>query len=453
MYTRNRNEGATLVLAIMFLAIFSALTVAMVTFSANSVQIADNQRHANAAYQAAESGLEIMRYWLSRFIMPKTTPTSEYLPTILGSLRSDLTAAGVTQIVVQEDGSIPAISLGVNTGSTFSAHLQMDANDPAILRLAVTGSRGQSARTIEVTFNMIPYEHPVFKYGVVTKGPLHFPQNPTLTGATQPWEADVYVDAPEMVAIDIGGNANFDGNFHLRNPEGQMCCSGDLQIGGETGQDALANHVFAGAEPVPFPTPEIQAFKSFATGPVVNPATMNLTKGLTLTNATIPAGTNPTFGGTVIIQGVLVIESPNIVTFGRNCQLNGVIVGDGSVGSPEDNQIRFAGNFATGPYPAGEAYAGLASLAGTSILAPGFATSFTGNFSVIDGVVAVSGLHFAGNASAVVSGTLINYSTVPMVVDGNISLNFNRAASTRIPGGFDTHRVLAYNPSSYAMLF
>jgi len=211
--------------------------------------------------------------------------------------------------------------------------------------------------------------------------------------------------------------------------------------------------VFAGAEPVPFPTPETEVFRSFATGPVVDPATMNLTKGLTLTNATIPAGTNPTFGGTVIIQGVLVIESPNIVTFGRNCQLNGVIVGDGSVGSPEDNQIRFAGNFATGPYPTGEQYAPLASVAGTSILAPGFAASFTGNFSVIDGVVAVGGLHFAGNASAVVGGTLINYSTAPMVVDGNISLNFNRAASTKIPGGFDTHRVLAYNSSSYAMMF
>jgi hypothetical protein len=119
-----------------------------------------------------------------------------------------------------------------------------------------------------------------------------------------------------------------------------------------------------------FPPPDTQVFRPFATGPVVDPAAMNLSKGLTLTNATIPAGTNPTFGGTVIIQGVLVVESPNIVTFNRNCQLNGVIVGDGGSEDSAENQIRFAGNFATGPFPTGEAYAKLIDLAGTSIPPP-----------------------------------------------------------------------------------
>ena len=76
MYTRNRNHGAVLVLSLLFLVILSALTAAMASFSGNCVQIADNQRQGDVAYRAAESGLEVMRYWLSRFVMPKTTPAN-----------------------------------------------------------------------------------------------------------------------------------------------------------------------------------------------------------------------------------------------------------------------------------------------------------------------------------------------------------------------------------------
>ena len=102
---------------------------------------------------------------------------------------------------------------------------------------------------------MAPYEHPILNYGMATKGAVHFPANPTFTGATQPWEADIYIDAPEMVAVEIGGNANFDGNFHLVNADAQISYSGALQIAGDNGQEAIENHVFAGVEPVPFPTP------------------------------------------------------------------------------------------------------------------------------------------------------------------------------------------------------
>jgi hypothetical protein len=453
MYKRHRHQGTTFVLIMIVLTMFSALAASLATFSTNSIQIAHSYRQGDTAYRAAESGLETMRYWLSRFIMPKTTPTSEYLATIVASLQNDLTATGVSQIVVQSDSSVPAVSIDTTAGSRFSAQLQMDASDPSVLRLSVTGAQGQSTRTIEVAFHMAPYQHPIFNYGMATKGALHFPQNPTLTGTTLDWEANVYVDTPDMVAVDIGGNANFAGDFYLANSDGQLCCSGSLVIAGESGEAAVDNHVFAGAEPVAFPMPETNIFTSYATGSVVNPATMDLTKGLTLTNAIIPAGTNPTFGGSVIIQGILLIESPNIVTFGRNCQLNGIMVGDGNLGTPENSQINFLGNFATGPYPTGPQYDWLASAVGTSILTPYFSVSFTGNFSAIDGIVAAGGLKFAGNARADVRGTLINYGTEPMVVDGNIALAFDRAGSTKIPAAFDTHRVLEYEPCSHAMAF
>jgi len=444
-----REGGSVLILSLMFIVMFSALAVGMAGVSASNVQVAENQRHSNHAFAAAESGLEVMRYWLDRFIMLKTTQPTNYLTEIISSLQSSLPG----NIVLQSDGATQAVTLDSTQNSSFSAQFQMHPTDPSVLLVSVTGVNQGLSKTIQVAFYMTPYEHPIFDYGMATKGAIHFPQNPTLNGAALNWEADVYVDTFDMVAIDIGGNASFDGDFTLRNPAGQFSYAGDLQIAGDSGQAAIDNHVVTGAPAVDFPAPDTQAYAGYVTGPAVDPATMDLTKGITLTNASIPANTNPTFGGTVTINGVLWIESPNVVTFSRNCQLNGIIVGDGYIGSTEGNQINFAGNFATGPYPTDAEFEALQTMIGTSIVAPGFATSFTGNFSAIDGVVAVSGLTFAGNASADIRGTLINYSDEPTVVDGNISLTFDRSGGTKIPGGFDTHRVLAYDPSSYSMVF
>ena len=449
MKTKRARRGTALVLCMILVVMLGSLAVALATLSGASVQLADNQRQANGALTAAESGLDVMRYWLDRFIMPKTTLPANYFTTIVTWLQANLPA----NIVVENDGRIEFVALNSADGSEFSAQLQIATANPEILLVSLTGTNSGMTRTINVAFSVAPYEHPIFNYGMATKGAIHFPQNPTLTGASTNWEADVYIDTAEMIAVDIGGNANFDGNFSIRNSEGQISYAGDLQIGGDHGETAIANHVFTDVPPVDFPSPDTQAFAGFATGPTVDPTTMDLTKGITLTNATIPAGLNPTFAGTVTINGVLWIEPPNVVTFDRNCQLNGVIVGDGTIGSTQDNQINFAGNFATGAYPMGEEFTALQSAIGTSIVAPGFSAAFTGNFSAIDGVVAVSGVTFAGNASADVRGTIINYSDEPTVVDGNISLNFDRAASVTIPAGFDTHRVLAYNPTSYCMAF
>ena len=75
--------------------------------------------------------------------------------------------------------------------------------------------------------------------------------------------------------------------------------------------------------------------------------------------------------------------------------------------------------------------------------------SFQGNFSTLEGVVAVNGVVFSGNVNAIIKGTIINYSDTPMVIEGNALMNFDRMATTKIPAGFDTLRVLTYKPSSY----
>jgi len=66
--------------------------------------------------------------------------------------------------------------------------------------------------------------------------------------------------------------------------------------------------------------------------------------------------------------------------------------------------------------------------------------------------MAVSSAHFSGNVNAVVKGTILNYSENPTVVEGNATLNFDRSDNITVPAGFDTHRILTYNPASYEEL-
>jgi hypothetical protein len=68
----------------------------------------------------------------------------------------------------------------------------------------------------------------------------------------------------------------------------------------------------------------------------------------------------------------------------------------------------------------------------------------------LEGVVAVSGVHFSGNMNAQIKGTIINFSNSHTVVEGNATMNFDREGSTKIPAGFDLYRELDYNPTTYS---
>jgi hypothetical protein len=162
---------------------------------------------------------------------------------------------------------------------------------------------------------------------------------------------------------------------------------------------------------------------------------------------------NPTFTGSVTIQGILFVEQPNVVTFSKNVQLQGLIVADTQPTATGASAINFEGNFASGPYPSGSEFDAIRQEQGSSIIAPDFDVSFTGNFASVNGVMAAGSMSFSANASAIVKGTMISYSDNPTVVDGNISMSFDRAAMVEIPAGFDLLRVLEYRPTSYAMVF
>ncbi len=454
MTSRISRSGSALVTCTLVLVVVSALAVGLASLSGANLEIADNQQKSNRAFANTESGLEVSRYWLSRVRIASSTAPAQYFSAVISKVQDDLAANSISNFLVNADGSVPPVTLESAGSQGFSGQWSSDATNPAVFRVQTVGSSGPAARAIAVAYAIAPYHFPIFNYGIATKGALRFPQNPTLTGATQNWEADIYVQSDnDLLAVQVGGNANFDGDIDIGNGLASVDFQGDVKIAGDTGLTAISKHVAIGAEPVEFPEPNVPDFKKYATGPVLDSTFTYNGTGVTLANALLRAGTNPTFSGngSVTIQGILYIEFPNVVTFAKNVSLQGLIVAEPGTRDPAVNTISFQANFASGGYPTGTQFDAIRSQQGSSILAPGSAVSFTGNFSSVNGVLAAGSLYFSGNANAVIKGTLISYSPNPTVVQGNISMNFDRAAMVEIPAGFDLYRVLDYNPGSYTI--
>lgn len=422
----------------------------MATLSGTNTQLASNQHKVDCALASAASGLEVQRFWLTPIMMPSSTPPENYFTTIVSTLQNALADNSITNITLNNNGTIQPVILDSTTGQTFTGQLSIDPIFPNILQVHTKGGGNQITRTIRVDFDIEPYEHPIFNYGLATKGPLNYTGNPTMNAVNEPWEADLYIESSgNLTAMSVGGNCNFDGEIEIGNDAAVADFHGDVLIAGEHGQPAIDNHVHIGVDPVDFPTPLTDRFRPFAAGDVIDSSTDLGSYTNTLVNCSIAAGTNPVFPKSVTIKGILFIESPNIITFSQNVALEGIIVADGDLTNQGTDRIDFMGNFASGAYPEGIEFDAIRGEDGSSIVAPGFAASFQGNFSTLEGVVALSGVSFTGNVNAQIKGTIINYSNDPMVIEGNATMNFDRINSTKVPAGFDTHRVLTYIPSSY----
>jgi Tfp pilus assembly protein PilX len=68
-----RHRGAAFIISMVFVVVFSALAVSMATLSGTNVQIAENERKGDCARACAESGVEIIRFWLNRFSVAGST--------------------------------------------------------------------------------------------------------------------------------------------------------------------------------------------------------------------------------------------------------------------------------------------------------------------------------------------------------------------------------------------
>ena len=158
------RRGVVLLVAVVFLLIFSALGVSMAAMTGTNAQIAHNHRKMNRAFSSAESGHGVMRYWPKSVSMPSTTPTSDYFTEIVNDVQVALSSNNITNVVLQDDGSVPTVPLDSGIQTNFHGQMSIDPSLPAVLQVQVTGTNQNIDSKIKTGFVVGPYEHPIFNY-------------------------------------------------------------------------------------------------------------------------------------------------------------------------------------------------------------------------------------------------------------------------------------------------
>ena len=456
MIYRKYQKGAALLLSMIVLAVLSVWAISICSLSDTNAQLAKNQQKADSARASAESGLDILRFWLNHVYMPGTTAANDRFSCLTDFIQADLAANGISNIPVTADVNVISIGsqldpvvLNSSAEQYFTAQIQTTDNID-ILQLDVTGTAQELKRTIRVNYNFGTRAHTVFDFGVATKGALNLRGNIEMTGANVELDSDVYIESEnDPCALSIIGNSSIAGDVHITNPNAVVSLQGgQAGIGGETGQAAIDNHVFTGVPPTEFPVPNPAYFEGYVQN-IYDPNVV-LTE---YENVRILAGTNPTFS-TVTLKGVVFIEAPNVVTFTGDTNITGLIVGDGELSdNSETNRIIFNGtvnSYPVGDLPDEPQFAELKNETGTFLMAPGFSASFLGDFETLNGAIAANGITFDGNAGGTIHGTIINYSDNPMVLSGNTDLFLNRSGTAQMPAGFGPEIILYYVASSYS---
>lgn len=448
---RRKQKGIALFISMIFITVFSTLAIAMFRMSSNNVIVANNFHRANDTRVAAESGLEVVRFWVSKVVIPGMTPSSQRFSILQDSLQTnfggDYSISNSTDLTTIGSAANPVV---LDSGKSFYAQLTPGING---FNVRVTGLTGDLARTLYVSFTYGVRQDNVFDFGVATKGPLSLQGNILLDGVNIAVESDVYIESMDYSnALSIIGNSQIAGDVKIVNPDGSVTLQGgQAGIGGETGTAAVQNHVEVGAPETEFPFPNTSHFEQYATGITID-ATTDTSTNATYENIRIAAGTNPHFSGDVQLNGVVFIETPNVVTFSGNVDITGIIIGDGNVNDNSGtNQINITGNVSSTSVAAlpVDQYGTLTQETGTFMMAPGFSVSLGGNFGTLNGCIAANGVEFFGNAGGEIGGSILNYSGEPMVLSGNSDLFFNRSGITKVPAGFVPEIVVYYDPSSY----
>ncbi len=78
--TRKRTRsrcGMALFVSLLFVVIFSTFGLAVFTMSSRNMHVANNHSQAGRALESALSGMEVMKYWMSKVAIPGATASSQ----------------------------------------------------------------------------------------------------------------------------------------------------------------------------------------------------------------------------------------------------------------------------------------------------------------------------------------------------------------------------------------
>ncbi len=200
MFTRQhecvrRQCGAVLVLAMVFLVVFSALAIAMAASSGTNVQVASNQHDGNAALHAAQSGLECAKYIVRTVTLGETssnTVTTEQANTTWTTLCTYLqskaldgkTVSAASRFTNANGAGDQIVTQQLDFGAPqmqFTVRLYRYDADPCTIKAEVTGTSGTISKKIAMDM-AVTKDREVLTYAVASRGRMWLTGNTTIHG-------------------------------------------------------------------------------------------------------------------------------------------------------------------------------------------------------------------------------------------------------------------------------
>jgi hypothetical protein len=444
------RRGIAMLVTLLFLALFACLAVAIAASANMNMILTRNRFQAQQAGALAETGLQFTQRHLGGLRVPATDNASDLHKAIAEQLAIVLVDSPmVNAAAIHWDATqvtLPAITLLRPDGRMGELDLCIMASggtaDNTTVTIDSTGHFGTAARRSLYNMTVQRGRSVLLDYGIASKSPIAFVGNARIAGANRPEEGSVLSATYSTTqAITMTGNCSTSGDVAIVNPQGQIVKRGTVTIQG-------AERI--GVDEPEWPEVDVSVFRPYAT----NVYSGSGAGDLTLSNIIIPPNTNPTFSGNVTIQGVVYVQSPNKVMFSGNTTVVGVIVcEEPAVNDLKKNYVHFTGNMSTSGVenlPADPAYDGLRELTGTFLLAPGFSTKFTGNFSTINGCVVASAFEFSGDASGRIKGGVLNLRDSTFRIAGNAPILIDRDSASPNPAGLTTSWRLVCVSGSYS---
>jgi hypothetical protein len=389
-----RRRGATAVLAMLYLVLFSTMAVGFYAATTMSAQVSANDERITRSFAATESGMDFIRFHLARVNLPSDPLTPD--PTY--ELWHDIDAR------MKNTGNFTGLSIGRN-GNVISipaeanGWVKLDTAGTSVFRATITdwpaqgkcvtvvyGKSGNTiSRAISMDYSRIPRDASVFDNAIASKGQILVQGGAVI--AADPGQNAI---ANMMSALDPAthpGSAitmtsgTIGGKLTILDGATAIVTGGS--VNGETNvaaiNDPANGNITTANDPPAFPIVDTTPYAALATNIYTDAASAKVQKNVRIPRNSGTLADPYTITGSKTLQGIVYIETPNVIDIQGSVDLQGFIVFEKSAAATPTDRLLFTGNIKPAPVPSTPEFAALRTASGVSILAPTADVVFDGN--------------------------------------------------------------------------